>query len=146
MSEDTPIERLHKMAKYLSGELAGPPRMDLMPRFSKDLEDIATYVESLPTHDQMRDALEAEGGSHIRFREYRDCVLDMRSEDCPESVMTPEEMECMKSAGRDAGGYISNLGKTDMKTLTKEEWVKFISLIVLGFELNMASRENGLSG
>ena len=75
---------------------------------------------------------------------WRDIVLDTRTEASPGEVMTPEELECMKLAGRDAGSYLMEIGKTDLKELSKDEWAKFSSVMILGYELHLASRNHGV--
>lgn len=40
-------------------------------------------------------------------------------------------------AGEEAGAYLDELGKTDLATLTQEEWQTFLSRIVTGFEKYM---------
>ena len=72
-------------------------------------------------------------------------VADTRHESGPSSVMSEVEMESLSRAGRDAGGYLSNIGKTDMAQLSKAEWQKLTSLIVLGFELHLAGLQSGES-
>jgi hypothetical protein len=75
---------------------------------------------------------------------WKEVTLDTRTLGSPSEVMNSEELECLKLAGRDAGAYLMEIGKTDMAKLEPEEWLKFSSMLVLGYELNMASRKAGV--
>jgi len=75
---------------------------------------------------------------------WKDVTLDTRSMGGPETVMNSEELECLKLAGRDAGAYLMEIGQMDMSKLEPEQWRKFLSITVLGYELNMASRKAGV--
>jgi hypothetical protein len=77
---------------------------------------------------------------------WADCLTDTRIETSPGEVMSPVELEAMKRAGRDAGGYLSNIGKTDMGSLSREEWDKFCSVMLIGFELHLAGINQGNAG
>lgn len=74
---------------------------------------------------------------------WRHTVLDTRTEAVPADVMTAEELEAMKRAGRDAGSFLMEIGKLDMSQMTPEEWQKFSSVLVLGYELHLAGMREG---
>lgn len=74
---------------------------------------------------------------------WAEAVADTRHEVGPSSVMSEVEMEAMARAGRDAGGYLMDVGKTDMSQLSKDEWAKFSSVMILGFELHLAGLNSG---
>jgi Family of unknown function (DUF6511) len=44
------------------------------------------------------------------------------------------ELGAMLEAGRDAGGYLDKIGKTDLKLLSGEEWREFLSRLLTGYE------------
>lgn len=46
---------------------------------------------------------------------------------------TPNERDAMRAAGRLAGEYLDSIGKTDLATLTGEEWTNFIDAVVTGY-------------
>lgn len=51
--------------------------------------------------------------------------------------MTPEpsfkiDMSAIRKGGAQGGAYLLHIGKTDMKTMTVEEWEAFCQRIVIG--------------
>ena len=44
------------------------------------------------------------------------------------------ELGAMLEAGRGAGNYLDDLGKTDLKVLSAEEWREFLSRLLTGYE------------
>ena len=44
------------------------------------------------------------------------------------------ELGAMLEAGRNAGGYLDEIGKTDFKLLSGEEWREFLSRLLTGYE------------
>lgn len=44
-----------------------------------------------------------------------------------------QEQDALKNAGAMAGEYLDSIGKTDLATLTVEEWNTFIECAVTGF-------------
>jgi hypothetical protein len=46
---------------------------------------------------------------------------------------TPYEQTAMENAGEQAGQYLEALGKTDLATLTAEEWATFINVVCTGY-------------
>lgn len=53
------------------------------------------------------------------------------------------EREALMEAGDAAGGYLDELGKTDLATLTPEEWEAFLMLILKRFPQALADRFDG---
>ncbi|MFM2090834.1 MAG: hypothetical protein RLZZ127_1323 [Planctomycetota bacterium] len=46
---------------------------------------------------------------------------------------TPNERDAMGAAGRLGGEYLDSIGKTDLATLTGEQWDTFVEAIVTGY-------------
>lgn len=46
---------------------------------------------------------------------------------------TPNEIAAMEHAGGMGGEYLDSLAKTDLATLTREEWRTFIEAVVTGY-------------
>jgi len=44
------------------------------------------------------------------------------------------ELAAMLEGGRNAGGYLDEIGKTDLKLLSGEEWREFLSRLLTGYE------------
>jgi len=44
------------------------------------------------------------------------------------------ELGAALEAGADAGGYLEEIGKTDMAELSSEEWREFLRRVIVGFE------------
>ena len=44
------------------------------------------------------------------------------------------ELGAMLEAGRDAGGYLDEIGKTDLALLSDEEWREFLFRLLTGYE------------
>jgi len=51
--------------------------------------------------------------------------------------VTPNEQAAMDNGGRMAGEYIDHLGKTDLATMTDEEWKRIVECIVTGYVESM---------
>lgn len=68
---------------------------------------------------------------------------DVRGAGGPSSVMNDLELEALKRAGREAGGYLVGIGVTDMKELKPEQWQRFMSIAILGFELYLTGLKEG---
>ena len=52
---------------------------------------------------------------------------------------TEQEINAMLSASEPAGSYLERIGKSDMATLSEDEWMCFIETIVVAFQLSMAA-------
>lgn len=46
---------------------------------------------------------------------------------------TPHEIEAIQAAGAYGGEYLDSLGKTDLASLSEDEWLTFIESVVTGF-------------
>ncbi|CAA7615758.1 DUF6511 domain-containing protein [Magnetospirillum sp. UT-4] len=46
---------------------------------------------------------------------------------------TPNEIAAMEFGGRMGGEYLDHLGKTDLATLSAEQWAIFVEAIVIGY-------------
>jgi hypothetical protein len=44
------------------------------------------------------------------------------------------ELGAMLEAGRSAGGYLDEIGKTDLQLLSREEWREFLFRMLTGYE------------
>jgi len=44
------------------------------------------------------------------------------------------ELSAMLEAGRSAGGYLDEIGKSDLKLLSREEWREFLFRMLTGYE------------
>jgi hypothetical protein len=44
------------------------------------------------------------------------------------------ELGAMLEAGRDAGRYLDEIGKTDLKVLNRDEWREFLLRLLAGYE------------
>ncbi|GAB4119036.1 MAG: hypothetical protein Kow00104_01180 [Rhodothalassiaceae bacterium] len=51
---------------------------------------------------------------------------------------TPNEVAAMRHAGNMGGEYLDSLRKTDLATLTEEEWRSFIEAVVSGYVDHLA--------
>jgi hypothetical protein len=51
-------------------------------------------------------------------------------------MIDPEdhEIEAIGAAGQDAGDYLEWLGKTDLATMSEDEWLQFIEVVVTGYQ------------
>lgn len=47
--------------------------------------------------------------------------------------LTEAEIAAIEAASEPAGAYIESLGRTDMATWTREEWMTFLECVVTGF-------------
>ena len=74
---------------------------------------------------------------------YRDGQL-VTHESSPSEHMSEDDLIALKEAGRAAGGYLMDIGVTDMTRMSKEQWTKFCSIMVLTFEQQLIGRANGL--
>ncbi|WP_407528414.1 DUF6511 domain-containing protein [Methylobacterium oryzisoli] len=54
--------------------------------------------------------------------------------DMPTGDLDRFERAARDAAGERAGAYLDSLGKTDLATLTAEEWSIFLHQIIVGFE------------
>lgn len=55
----------------------------------------------------------------------------------PEPVLDAYEARARDEAGQDAGGYLDELGVTDLEKLRPEEWRVFLDKVILGFETSL---------
>ena len=46
---------------------------------------------------------------------------------------SPNEREAMRAGGEAAGEYLESLGKSDLATLTVEEWLTLIEAVITGY-------------
>ena len=53
---------------------------------------------------------------------------------CRHKQFDEYELGAMLEAGRGAGNYLDDLGKTDLKVLSAEEWREFLSRLLTGYE------------
>jgi len=44
------------------------------------------------------------------------------------------ELGAMLEGGRSAGGYLDEIGKTDLQLLSREEWREFLFRMLTGYE------------
>ena len=64
-----------------------------------------------------------------------DCGQAARSVyEMPTAKLDEFERQARDAAGKKAGAYLDGIGKTDLATLTKEEWAGFLDQVVVGFE------------
>ena len=66
-----------------------------------------------------------DGGCHAAARK----VYAM-----PDTMLDAYEIGSVLEAGRDAGAYLEEIGKTDLAQLDAGEWREFLRLIVTGYE------------
>jgi hypothetical protein len=52
----------------------------------------------------------------------------------PNAMLDDYEIGAVLEAGRDAGAYLDEIGKTDLAMLDPGEWREFLRLIVTGYE------------
>ena len=52
----------------------------------------------------------------------------------PPAQLDVFEIRARNEAGDQAGAYLDEIGKTDLGTLTQEEWFRFLTLVIEGFE------------
>jgi hypothetical protein len=50
------------------------------------------------------------------------------------------EISAIEEAGNEAGAYLDDLGKTDLATLTPDEWRHFLRTFLRAFETNVRRR------
>jgi hypothetical protein len=55
----------------------------------------------------------------------------------PSSLLDDYEIGSVLEAGRVAGNYLSEIGKTDLVTLDGDEWREFLRRLIVGFEQAM---------
>jgi hypothetical protein len=46
---------------------------------------------------------------------------------------TPNEKAAFEHGGQMGGEYLDDLGKTDLETLSREEWLTFVEAVVTGY-------------
>lgn len=51
---------------------------------------------------------------------------------------TARELEALQKAGYEAGGYLESLQKTDLSTLSEDEWMIFLQCIVSVYQEKLA--------
>ena len=49
------------------------------------------------------------------------------------SYPTPHEIDAMTDAGIKGGDYLEGIGKTDLATLSHEEWMTFVEAVCMGY-------------
>lgn len=76
---------------------------------------------------------------------WMDVMMDTRDLGLPSELMRDSELEAVKRAGRDAGGYLVEIGKTDMAQLSVEEWRRFCILLILGYEVFQSGFKHNLT-
>jgi len=47
--------------------------------------------------------------------------------------LTPNESATIRHGGKRGGTYLESLGKTDLVSLSEEEWLTFIDAIITGY-------------
>ena len=52
----------------------------------------------------------------------------------PQETLDAHEIGAALEAGAEAGGYLEQIGKTDLAALSGDEWREFLRRIVVGFE------------
>lgn len=52
---------------------------------------------------------------------------------------TPNELEALHYGGQMGGGYLEELGKTNLAALNSEEWQQFLLCILGGYTEKMAA-------
>lgn len=58
----------------------------------------------------------------------------------PQDILSRIERESVSAAGDDAGAYLDKIGKTDLATLSREEWEEFLNTFLNGFGEHMRKR------
>ena len=48
-------------------------------------------------------------------------------------IVTPDERAAMEAGGKAGGQYLENIGKTDLRDLSKGEWARFLEFVVRGY-------------
>ncbi|MEM1346642.1 MAG: DUF6511 domain-containing protein [Pseudomonadota bacterium] len=71
------------------------------------------------------------GDSPVHFCSFAcsEVFMVSRARDVP---LTHDEARALKAGGDQAGAYLDRLGKTDLATLTPEEWHEFCRLLYVG--------------
>jgi hypothetical protein len=52
---------------------------------------------------------------------------------------TEDELDAIEAASDPAGEYLESIGKTDLATMTEEEWFRFLEVVVTGFQSGLAA-------
>lgn len=52
---------------------------------------------------------------------------------------TEQEIEAIQAASEPAGEYLESIGKTDLATMTEEEWLTLLEVVVTAFSDKMAA-------
>lgn len=58
----------------------------------------------------------------------------------PKSQLDAFEEDARDEAGEMAGAYLDTLGKTDLASLTEDEWKAFLHQVLVGFETSLRRR------
>lgn len=58
----------------------------------------------------------------------------------PKMDLDAYETAARDEAGEMAGAYLDSLGKTDLASLTEEEWRTFLHQVIVGFEASLRRR------
>lgn len=51
----------------------------------------------------------------------------------PQAQFDEIEIAAMRAAGNVAGEFLDRLGKTDLASLSRDEWEEFLGLVIIGF-------------
>lgn len=51
--------------------------------------------------------------------------------------LTPNEASATKAGGKKAGAYLEGIGKTDLATMSGEEWSAFCAAMVEGYVVDL---------
>lgn len=68
-----------------------------------------------------------------KFKTLEACSMDHLKLIKPNIGVNRDEQIAMKIGGHAGGAYLDSIGKTDMATLSKEEWELFLEQIILGY-------------
>lgn len=73
--------------------------------------------------------------------------LDLLSEVCGMIDPTPNERAAIAHGGAMGGEYLESIGRTDLVSLSREEWLTFVEAVVTGYcdhLLDLAVRDQAL--
>ena len=54
--------------------------------------------------------------------------------------LTPEEIDAIMVAANDGGEYLDTLGKTDLATMTEQEWLEFMECVCIAYAETIKKR------
>jgi len=51
---------------------------------------------------------------------------------------TEHEIDAIMASSEPAGQYLDSIGKTDLATLTEDEWYSFLEVVITGYQDRLA--------